>query len=141
MAYTDEETLVRESLRKVVIAERRELRLRRFTREASIAALVLCLVGLIGLAVCMLGQFDLRVGGSSDYDITHVRGRTYAIRQSSYDLTTLFLGMGAAGFASSLIICGGVLGQWRRLPSGSGYIIATSAFVSMAGLLTLALAG
>ncbi len=141
MSITDDELRMRANFRKADAAERRERLLRRFTREATSAALVLCGVGFVGLVACVVGQYDLTVGGSSDYDVTHVRGGTYAIRKSSYDLTTLFLGMGAAGFASSLIISGGVLGQLRRLPPGRGYLVGVSAVVSLAGLLVLAVTG
>jgi hypothetical protein len=56
-------------------------------------------------------------------------------------LTTLFAGLGAAGFASALIICGGALGQFKRMPPGSAYAVGISALVSVVGLLVLAFVG
>ena len=61
--------------------------------------------------------------------------------RSSYDLTTLFAGIAAAGFASTLIICGGAFGQLKRMPPGSAYAVGMSAVVSVVGLLMLAFVG
>jgi hypothetical protein len=137
----DAETLVRESARRAAVSERRELRTRTFSREAAIACLVLCMVGLVGLTVCVVGNFDLRVADSGAYEVTHKGGKSWALMRSSYDLTTLFAGLGAAGFASALIICGGALGQFKRMPPGSAYAVGISALVSVVGLLVLAFVG
>jgi len=141
MQLSDEESLVRESARRAASSERRELRARTFSREAALACLVLCTIGLLGLAVCVVGNFDLRVGGSGDYEVTHTGGRSYALVRSSYDLTTLFAGIGTAGFASALIICGGALAQFRKMPPGSAYAVGMSAVVSVIGLIVLAFVG
>lgn len=141
MSPADEEALVRESMRKVRVTERKELRMRIFHREASIAALILCSVGLVALMVCVIGAFDLQVGSSTEYEVTNAGGGTWALVRPSYDLTTLFAGLGMAGFAGSLIICGGVIGQFRKLPPGSAYAVGLSAIVSSVGILVLAMAG
>jgi len=135
------ENLVRESARRAATSDRHELRTRMFTREAAIACLVLCMVGLVGLTVCVVGNFDLRVGEGGAYEVTHVKGRSWALMRASYDLTTLFAGIGATGFASALIICGGALGQLKRMPQGSLYAVGISGVVSVIGLLVLAFVG
>jgi len=140
MQPTDEELLVRESARKAALSERAELRARGFSREAAIACMVLCMVGLVGLMICVIGNFDLRVGGSDAYEVTST-GKGWALVRPSYDLTTLFAGIGAAGFASALIICGGAMGQLKRMPPGSAYAVGMSAIVSIVGLLVLAFVG
>ncbi|MCA8936096.1 MAG: hypothetical protein KDB68_07805 [Planctomycetes bacterium] len=136
----DEELLVRESARKAAASEHSELRARGFSREAAIACMVLCMVGLAGLSICVVGNFDLRVGTSGGYEVTDT-GHGWALMRSSYDLTTLFAGIGAAGFASALIICGGAFGQLKRMPPGSAYAVGMSAVVSIVGLLMLAFVG
>jgi hypothetical protein len=141
MPLADEEALVRESMRKVQTSERKERRMRMFQREASIAALLLCSVGMIGLMACVIGSFDLQVASSSEFEVTHVGGQSWALVRPSYDLTTLFAGLGMAGFAGSLIICGGVMGQFKKMPPGSAYAVGMSAFVSIVGILVLAVVG
>src|SRR5690606_5982464 len=103
MQPTVEELLVRESARKAEVAEQATARARGFSREAAIACMVLCMVGLVGLGACVLGNFDLRVGDGGAYEVTHTGGNNWALVRPSYDLTTLFAGIGAAGFASALI--------------------------------------
>lgn len=141
MSLVEEEALVRESMHKVKLAERKQIRMHMFHREAAIAALVLCSVGLIALTVCVLGSFDLQMGANGEYEVTHVGGRSWALLRPSYDLTTLFAGLGMAGFAGSLIVCGGVFGQLRHLPPGSGYAVGMSTIVSITGLIMLAMLG
>lgn len=141
MPPTVEELLVRESARKAGLAERSQARARGFSREAAIASMVLCMVGMVGLGACMLGNFDLRLGDGGAYEVTHTGGNSWALVRPSYDLTTLFAGIGAAGFASALIIGGGALGQLKRMPPGSAYAVGMSALVSIVGLLVLAFAG
>jgi len=140
MPLSDEEHLVRESARKATLSEAAELRARSFSREAAIACMVLCMVGLAGLTICVVGNFDLRVGDSTNYEVTST-GHGWALMRSSYDLTTLFAGIAAAGFASTLIICGGAFGQLKRMPPGSAYAVGMSAVVSVVGLLMLAFVG
>lgn len=141
MQPTVEELLVRESARKAEVAEQATARARGFSREAAIACMVLCMVGLVGLGACVLGNFDLRVGDGGAYEVTHTGGNNWALVRPSYDLTTLFAGIGAAGFASALIISGGALGQLKRMPPGSAYAVGMSAIVSVVGLLVLAIVG
>ena len=135
---TDEEQLVQDSIRRADSTERSELRTRSFSREAAIAALVLCTLGLVCLTVCVIGGFDLRAGSADDFEVTHLGGHSYALSRPTYDLTTLFAGMGTAGFAAALIICGGVAGHLKRMPPGSVYAVGMSAVVSTVGLLVLA---
>lgn len=140
MPLSHEELLVRESARKAALAEHSELRARGFSRHAAIACLVLCMVGLVGLTICVVGNFDLRVGGSEAYEVTST-GHGWALVRQSYDLTTLFAGIAATGFASALIVCGGALGQLKRMPAGSVYAVGMSAVVSVVGLLMLVFVG
>ena len=140
MQPSAEEMLVRNSARRAAMSERVELRTRTFSREAAIACMVLCMVGLAGLMVCIIGNFDLRMGGSEGFEVTHT-GKGWALVRQSYDLTTLFAGIGAAGFASALIISGGALSQLKRMPIGSVYAVGMSAIVSVVGLLVLAFVG
>jgi hypothetical protein len=135
------EQLVRESARRAAFTDRQSVRTRTFSREASIACMVLCTVGLLGLMVCVVGNFDLRMAQTSHYETTHRGGNSWGMMRSTYDFTTLFAGIGAAGFASALIICGGALGQFKRMPPGSAYAVGISAVVSVVGLLVLAFAG
>ncbi len=81
------------------------------------------------------------IGDGGAYEVTHTGGNSWALVRPSYDLTTLFAGIGAAGFASALIIGGGALGQLKRMPPGSAYAVGMSALVSIVGLLVLAFAG
>ncbi|MBZ0134778.1 MAG: hypothetical protein K8I27_00225 [Planctomycetes bacterium] len=138
MPLTDEELLVRLSARKASLSARGEVRARSYSREAAIACMVLCMVGLVGLMVCVVGNFNLQVASSDSYEVTHIGGRTWALVRPSYDLTTLFAGLGTAGFASALIICGGAFGQIKRMPPGAAYAVGMSAVVSTVGLLVLA---
>lgn len=138
MPLTDEELLVQMSARKAAVSERTQTRARSYSREAAIACMVLCMVGLVGLTACVIGNFNLQVASSDQFEVTHVGGRTWALVRPSYDLTTLFAGIGAAGFASALIICGGAFGQIKRMPPGAAYAVGMSAVVSTVGLLVLA---
>lgn len=138
MPLTDEELLVQLSARRAARSERIQVRSRSYSREASIASMVLCMVGLVGLMVCVVGNFNLQVASSENFEVTHVGGKTWAIMRQGYDLTTLFAGIGAAGFASALIVCGGAFGQIKRMPQGAAYAVGMSAIVSSVGLLVLA---
>lgn len=135
------EQVVLESAARATAAERRELRARVFARHAAIVCLLLCMVGVIALSICMAGGFNLQMGGAKQYEVTHRGGGTWALVRPSYDLTTLFAGLATAGFASALIVCGGALGQVKRMPQGSVYAVGISALVSTVGLLVLAFAG
>ena len=138
MPLTDEELLVQLSARKAAVNEHAHTRARGYAREAAIACMVLCMVGLVGLLVCVIGNFNLQVASSDSFEVTHVGGRTWALVRPSYDLTTLFAGIGTAGFAAALIICGGAFAHMKRMPQGAAYAVGMSAVVSTVGLLVLA---
>jgi hypothetical protein len=88
----------------------------------------------------VIGNFDLQMASSSQFEVTHVGGRSWALVRPSYDLTTLFAGLATAGFAASLIISGGAFGHFKRMPPGAAYAVGMSAVVSIVGLLVLAVA-
>ena len=131
--------LVRESARKANIADARNAQLLAYAREATLTSLLLCLLGLIGLAVCVIGNFDLRIGAEAE--VSRLQNGVIALHRSGYDLTSLFLGIATAGFASTLVVCGGAAGHLRSMPTSSAYIVVLSGALSALGLVILVLQG
>lgn len=131
--------LVRQSARKANVADARQAHLLAYAREATLASLLFCLLGLLGLAVCVIGNFDLRVGAEAE--ISRLQNGVIALHRSGYDLTSLFLGIASAGFAGTLVVCGGAAGHMRSMPTSSAYIVLLSGALSALGLVILVLQG
>jgi len=134
---TDEHEFVRSAAERADRAEELRLEARAFWREATVAALVLCLAGLVGFIVCVIGEFDLRMA-AGDAPITKVEGAVQSIEQPVHDLTIIFLGIAAAGFASALVVTGSVIGHLRQMPPSATYPVLVAGGISAAGLLLLA---
>ncbi|MBX3475932.1 MAG: hypothetical protein KF754_16300 [Planctomycetes bacterium] len=115
-----------------------ELNLRLFAREAVIACMVLCAIGTLGLLVCMLGNFNVGFATSGHTQIVGMEGQ-YGAYRPERNITPLVMAGAAAAFASSLIVAGGALPQYRRMPGQSGVLIACTGLASLAGLLVLVL--
>jgi hypothetical protein len=134
---TGDYEFVRERAGKAARDEEARLQARAFWREATVAALLCCFVGLIGLAVCVIGDFDLRVATGAT-PVTSVEGRVHSVYFPVHDLTIIFLGVAAAGFASALVVTGSVLGHLSSMPVSASYPVLVAGGLSTIGLLLLA---
>lgn len=123
--------------RKAVIAEHMAATMRGYAREAALAAIAACLVGMIGLAVCVAGQFDLRMVSGAEPQLTRLSNGMYALTRDEFDLTSLFLGIAAAGFSCALVVAGGATGHLRRMPASSAYTVVLAGGLSALGLMLL----
>ncbi|MCC6465785.1 MAG: hypothetical protein IT463_10635 [Planctomycetes bacterium] len=139
MTGPSEEAFVRERARRAENSELEETRNRAFARETAVIAALFCMIGVLALCICVVGGFDLQLTGGA-YEYSSQPGAWIA-RRPLRDLTPLFVGLSAAGFAACLVVCGGSLSLLRGTTAAAQYTVALSGAASALGLVFLALNG
>lgn len=134
-----EDALIEERSLAALEAEIAESNFRAFAREAVIASVALCIIGTLGLLVCMVSDFEVGLATSRHTQIVGMEGQ-YGAYRPERNVTPLVMGFSAAAYAAALIVTGGALPQLKRLGLPTIYLLAGSGAASLLGLVVLALA-
>ena len=116
--------------------------MRAYGRESTVAAIVLCLVGMVAVLALFLGRFrlsiDTRGGKPPSLQIIHDGNTTRIVpAQQPVDLTPGLVLAAMATLAASMVIFGGAMFHLKKLPPASAWALSITAFFSFAGFLLL----
>lgn len=111
---------------------------RAFSREAVVACLALCALGVGMLVICIATGFEVGIPTSSGTRTVGMGDYAGAFRPER-DVTPLVMGVAAAAFAASMLISAGALPRVRGMKLPIWILLAACGATSALGLVILGL--